>query len=314
MEILIGVPQGSILGPILFNFFINNLILFIQETEVCNFADDTTIYSCSQTYEETLQKLEIDTHIILNWFRINSMVANPAKFQIMFLGSKINNKNIYFNVENKVLQATSQVKLLGILIDDKLTFSNHIKTLSTTVSNRLRALSRIRKYISVEQAKRLSDAYIMSLFRYCPLIWMFCNKTSNNSINKIHKRTLRLIYQSEGENFEELLQRDNSTTIHTRNIQNLMSEIYKTIHKLNPPLMWDFFMQKESIYNLRNNFLLKLPLTTTTRYGTNSVLFKASLLWNALPNEYKCVSNLEEFNENIKLWNATTCTCFICKP
>ena len=62
LEILRGVPQGSILGPILFNLFINDLMFFIQETEVCNFADDTTIYSCSSNYEEATQKLSADTH------------------------------------------------------------------------------------------------------------------------------------------------------------------------------------------------------------------------------------------------------------
>ena len=80
LEILRGVPQGSILGPILFNLFINDLMFFIQETEVCNFADDTTIYSCSPNFEEATLKLSNDTHLILNWFRINSMVANSRKF------------------------------------------------------------------------------------------------------------------------------------------------------------------------------------------------------------------------------------------
>ena len=85
----ISVPQGSIIGPIFFNLFINHLIFFIQETEVRNFADDTTIYSCSPNFGEATLKLSNDTHLILNWFRISSMVANPGKFQIMFLGSNM---------------------------------------------------------------------------------------------------------------------------------------------------------------------------------------------------------------------------------
>ena len=91
LEILKGVPRGSILGSISFNLFINDSMFFIQETEVCNFADDT-IYSCSPDFEEATLKLSNDTHLIFNWFRINSMVANHGKFQIMFLGSNIDNK------------------------------------------------------------------------------------------------------------------------------------------------------------------------------------------------------------------------------
>ena len=71
LEILRGAPQGSILGPILFNISINDLIFFIQEAEVCNFADDTTIYSCSLNYKEAAHKLSNDTHIVLNWFKVN---------------------------------------------------------------------------------------------------------------------------------------------------------------------------------------------------------------------------------------------------
>ena len=158
LEILRGVPQGSILGPILFNLFINDLMFFIQETEVCNFADDTTIYSCSPYFEEATLKLSNDTHLILNWFRINSMVANPGKFQIMFLGSNIDNSKITFMIENKRVKSRSEVKLPGITIDDKLSFTTHIENLCRTASNRLRALARIRKSISFEQAKRLSEA------------------------------------------------------------------------------------------------------------------------------------------------------------
>ena len=71
LEILSNVPQGSILGPILFNIFINDLIFFIQETEVCNFTDDTTIYSCSLNYKEAAHKLSKDTYIVLNLFKVN---------------------------------------------------------------------------------------------------------------------------------------------------------------------------------------------------------------------------------------------------
>ena len=240
LEILRGVPQGSILGPILFNLFINDLMFFIQETEVCNFADDT-IYSCSSNYEEATQKLSADTHLVLNWFRINSMVANPSKFQIMFLGSNIENNEITFMVEDKKVRSKTEVKLLGITIDDKLSFNKHISNLCSTASNRLRALARIRKFLSLEQAKRLSEAYIMSTFKYCPLVWMFCKKTANNQINKIHKRSLRLAYQLEDENFEDLLIKDNSWTIHESNIQTLLIEIYKSLNLISPIIMQEFF-------------------------------------------------------------------------
>ena len=96
----------------------------------------------------------------------------------------------------------------------ELSFTTYIENLCSATSNRLRALARICKFILFEQAKRLSDAYIMSTFRYCLLTWMFCGKTANNLINKIHKRSLRVIYQMEDANFEDLLIKDSCWTIH----------------------------------------------------------------------------------------------------
>ena len=97
---------------------------------------------------------------------------------------------------------------------------------------------------------------------------MLWNKTSNNPINKIHKRTLRLVYEIADANFEDLLLKHNSWNVHENNIHTLLVELYKPINNLSPPIMKDFFDLKNSRYDLRNKQLLKLPETSTSRYGT----------------------------------------------
>ena len=98
VEIILGVPQRSILEPILFNVFINDLLLFIKETDICNFADDTTLYACGKELDTISFKLEIETNRAMQWLKDNEMVANPSKFQLMFL-SKYKNieKNMSFD-------------------------------------------------------------------------------------------------------------------------------------------------------------------------------------------------------------------------
>ena len=123
-------------------------MFFIQKTEVCNFADDTTIYSCLPNFEEETLKLSNDTHLIFDWFTINSMVANPGKFQIMFLGADIDNNKIKFIIENRRVKSRSEVKLLGITIGNKLSFTIHIENLCSTPRNHLRELAKIHKFIS----------------------------------------------------------------------------------------------------------------------------------------------------------------------
>ena len=94
LEIILGVPQGSILGPILFNVFINDMLLFIKETDICNFADDRTLYACGKELDTISFKLEIETNTAIQWLKDNEMVANPSKFQLMFLSK-------YKNIEKK---------------------------------------------------------------------------------------------------------------------------------------------------------------------------------------------------------------------
>ena len=184
-------------------------------------------------------------------------VANPGKVQIMFLGSNIDSSKITFMIENKKVKSRNAVKLLGTTIDDKLSFTTHIENLCSTASNRLRALARIRKFISFEQAKRISEAYIMSTFTYCPLILMYCSKTTNNLINKIHKRSLRVIHEMEDANVEDSLIKDSCWTIHENNIHTLLIEIYKSLNHIRPPVMQEFFDLKVTSHSLRNYNILR---------------------------------------------------------
>ena len=113
----------------------NELIFFIQETEACDFANDTTIYSRSLNHKQAALKLSNDTPLVLNWFKVNSMVANPGKFQIMFLRSKIGSNEIILAIENKQIKCKREEKLLGITIDEKLTFTKPITNICCLENN-----------------------------------------------------------------------------------------------------------------------------------------------------------------------------------
>ena len=168
LNIILGVPQGSILGPILFNIFINDLFLLNLESQICNFADDNTLYSCDISLDKLIQKLHKDSISIIKWFRYNEMVVNPEKFQIMFLGC--NNVKVSMDIDKCKITSTDTVKLLGITLDNKLNFNSHIEGICKKANQKISALFRIRKYLDREKAKLLSNSFVLSHFRYCSLI------------------------------------------------------------------------------------------------------------------------------------------------
>ena len=239
------------------------------------------------------------------------MCANPSKFQIMFLGPKRKNK-LCLNINGQLIPSSEHVKLLGVTIDNILKFDTHVLGICKKVNQKLHAFNRLSPYLGENKAKLLLNAVIMSSFSYCPLIWLFCSKAANNEINRTHKRALRTLYRDCESNFEELLVRDDTKTIHTKNLQNLMVEIYKLFNQLNPEYMWEFFIKKDVPYNLRTKELCKLPLVSSQRYGFNSLSFRGSLLWNTLNDELKLTSSLKKFKKGISNWNGRSCTCYIC--
>ena len=144
--------------------------------------------------------------------------------------------------------------------------------------------------------------FFMSNLRYCPLIWMFCERTANKEINRVHKRALRILLKDHDDSFDELLIRNEEKTVHVQNLQKLMIEVYKSLNHENPYFLWDLFTRKVINYDLRIKDILTFPKASTASFGTNSIAFRSSIFWNSTPDVIKNSNTVSVFGKNIKNW------------
>ena len=283
-EIISGVPQGSILGPVFFNLSINDLFFFIEKASMHNFADDNTLSAWGETVSKLIDTLESESNIAIDWFTKNEVIINSDKFQAIILDKKKSNiTNIPLTVDNQTIKSVPSVALLGIHLDDKLNFNLHISNICRSAANQLNALIRLKNYLSFNAKRVLINSYIISNFNYCPLVWMFSTAKSLNKIESLQKRTLRFLYNDYSISYEGLLEKAGKVKMNVYRLRNLCVEIYKTINKLNPEFMNNIFKVKENKRVVREQYKLNLetPEWNQVTFGAKILKVYGSKVWNS---------------------------------
>ena len=308
LTILAGVPQGSILGPILFNIFINDMFMFILNGNLHGFADDQTISAHADTLEELKITLCSEANIAINWLKDNKMIVNPDKFQAIVLSKSKKSINTTFTIEGHQINSSNAVKLLGVLLDDTLSFDKHVSKLCIKAGGQLNQLSRFKTYLS-PLAKRLCiNSFIHSNFTYCPLVWHFMSAANVKKVEKMQERALKFMYPNlADDSYDNLLHLSGYNSMIVCRLKKLCTEIYKTLHNINPVYMNNLFYQS----NLRRSIRLKYNIETQkynqVSFGKNSLRVLGPKIWNILPNDIRGSINLHVFKNNMKQWGGKNC-------
>ena len=190
-DIFYGIPQGSILGPLIFNIFLCDLFYFLEGVAVASYADDTTPYTANKTNDLVIKEIEHFSEVLFKWFDFNYMKINCEKSHMLFSG----NDNVSANIDNHTIISENKNEALSLILDSKLSFEDHINDLFKKESQKLNGLATIAPYMCLEKRKPVMKAYVISQFGYCPLVWMFHSRGLNSKINSLHERALRITYE-----------------------------------------------------------------------------------------------------------------------
>jgi len=303
-----GVPQGSVLGPTLFNVFLNDLFFLINDTKatIYNYADDNTLCYESNSIDDLISTINRHGSTMTNWFQSNGMKANPDKYQTIIFG-KQRGEETDFSVSGVTIRSETSVRLLGICLDERLSFCDQAATICRKAGRQINAMMRLSRLLDTDVKVKVYMSFIYSTFMYCPVVWLFCGKTHLNQLEKLNCRALRFVYNDYVATYDDLLSRGNHKSIHVLFMHTLAIEVYKCINGISPQYLSSMFQREQHNYNIRSQGNLVQTSFKSIRYGYYTFSYLGAKVWNSLPNSIKESDSLDVFKNRLLSFNDITC-------
>ena len=300
LPISCGVPQGSVLGPLLFLLYINDIANLSPLGSIRLFADDTNIFVEHENLEQLYNNARILLEYLFKWFKDNKLTVNSSKssFTIFTTKYKRNNNEIQdiLTVNNTNILMNSSTKYLGVFLDEELNWKIHINHVTNGLRTLFPIFYNIRKYLSINQVKTLYYTLVYSKIKYGIVIYGTSNSIVLKSVQTVQNQLLKVL--------TEKPYRYSTNQLHTELKlikvedlfkQEVLSFVFNFYTSNLPPVFNNYFIPFSSIHDIgtRNRNISFIIPQYNNNFGSSSLKTKGACMWNALNNENKAIKALK---------------------
>ena len=316
-----GVPQGSILGPLLFNILVSDMRQFIEFNSSHGYADDVQLKVSTkiENINEAIHEVNKDLTSIGTYCRNSALTINEKKCYYMLIGTKPAIKKIDdlalddMLINNKIIKRVKHVRNLGLNYDEVLSWRKHINIIIGRAISKFKDINRYKKFLNEESKKLLCDSLILSQFNFGDLVYLNIDMYLQKKIQKIQNLCLKFIFnikKREHWNSSELCKKINWLSMHDRRILNGLSLLFKTLNGNGPDYLRDMFtlVSEISVRNTRTyHGNIWLPNEHLSAIHHKSFRIYIPKVWNNLPEDIKSSKTLNTFKKKVKtaLLNST---------
>ena len=291
----LGVPQGSILGALLFIIYINDIVNVLKKCKITLYADDTLIYIQGEDIETCKRELENEIKNVNNWLKMNKLKLNEEKTKMMVINS---NSEINIEINGKLIENVKIIKYLGVIIDKNLNFNEHIEYVCKKIGKKIGFIKTLRNKMDILTAIQIHNTMIKPHFEYCStILYTCCNQSQLNRLQMLQNKCMRTILKMRRDtSIEFMLQTLKWLNIEQKLKLNTLINIFKIKHNLAPKYMTEniAYVGEVQTYLLRNATDFRIQRQRTTA-AQNCLFFKGLKLYNDLPMEAKRERNIHVF-------------------